>query len=84
MSSRRNVERISMRNFNFDEKKALDIALRFIARDFVYTDEMAAKHQQELELAGTTEKELWVSRDIKAGQTYSDISADGTIANLKD
>lgn len=33
---------------------------RFIVRDFVYTDELALKHQQELELAGTTERELWV------------------------
>ncbi|EJD04380.1 ATPase, V1 complex, subunit C [Fomitiporia mediterranea MF3/22] len=32
---------------------------KFIVRDFVYTDELAAKHQQELDLAGTTEKELW-------------------------
>ncbi|KAL5518584.1 VMA5 [Sanghuangporus vaninii] len=32
---------------------------KFIVRDFVFTDELALKHQQELELAGTTERELW-------------------------
>ncbi|KAL5495657.1 VMA5 [Sanghuangporus weigelae] len=32
---------------------------KFIVRDFMYTDELALKHQQELELAGTTERELW-------------------------
>ncbi|KAI5119923.1 hypothetical protein M0805_000888 [Coniferiporia weirii] len=32
---------------------------KFLARDFVYSNEMASKHQQELEIAGLTEKELW-------------------------
>ncbi|PAV21816.1 ATPase V1 complex subunit C [Pyrrhoderma noxium] len=32
---------------------------KYLARDFTYTDELAVKHQQDLDLAGTTEKELW-------------------------
>jgi len=33
---------------------------RFIVRDFVYSEEEIIKQQQDLEVAGTTEKELWV------------------------
>ncbi|KAH9487155.1 V-type proton ATPase subunit C 1-B [Psilocybe cubensis] len=32
---------------------------KFIVRDFVYSEEEIAKQQQELEIAGTTAKELW-------------------------
>ncbi|PPQ90432.1 hypothetical protein CVT25_014950 [Psilocybe cyanescens] len=32
---------------------------KFIVRDFVYSEEEIAKQQQELEVAGTTAKELW-------------------------
>ncbi|KAH8120634.1 ATPase, V1 complex, subunit C [Phellopilus nigrolimitatus] len=32
---------------------------KFLVREFAYTDELAEKHKQELDLAGTTEKELW-------------------------
>ncbi|KAJ3508061.1 hypothetical protein NLJ89_g5960 [Agrocybe chaxingu] len=32
---------------------------KFIVREFVYSEEEIAKQQQELEMAGTTEKELW-------------------------
>ncbi|KAK7463825.1 Vacuolar ATP synthase subunit C [Stygiomarasmius scandens] len=32
---------------------------KFILRDFVYSDEEIAKQKQELEMADTTEKELW-------------------------
>jgi hypothetical protein len=35
---------------------------RFIVRDFVYSEEEIIKQQQDLEVAGTTEKELWVRR----------------------
>ena len=34
---------------------------RFIVRDFAYSDEQASKQQEELDVAGTTEKELWAS-----------------------
>jgi len=36
------------------------ICRRFIVRDFVYSEEEVIKQQRELELAVTTEKELWV------------------------
>ena len=36
------------------------ICQRFIVRDFVYSEEEISKQQRELELAATTEKELWV------------------------
>ena len=32
-----------------------------MVRDFQFSTEEATKQQQDLELAGTTEKELWVS-----------------------
>ncbi|PPR01180.1 hypothetical protein CVT24_006056 [Panaeolus cyanescens] len=32
---------------------------KFIVRDFVYSEEEIARQQQELDVAGTTEKELW-------------------------
>jgi len=32
---------------------------KFIVRDFVYSEEGIARQKQELEMAGTTEKELW-------------------------
>jgi V-type H+-transporting ATPase subunit C len=32
---------------------------KFIVRDFVYSEEEIIKQQQDLEVAGTTEKELW-------------------------
>jgi len=32
---------------------------KFIVRDFVYSDEQIDKQREELELADTTEKELW-------------------------
>ena len=33
---------------------------RFIVRDFVYSEDEIAKQREELEMADTTEKELWV------------------------
>jgi len=33
---------------------------RFIVREFVYNEEEIIKEQQDLEVARTTEKELWV------------------------
>lgn len=33
---------------------------RFIVRDFVYSEEQIAKQEEELEIADSTEKELWV------------------------
>jgi len=33
---------------------------RFIVRDFVYSEDEISRQKQELEMAGTTEKELWV------------------------
>ena len=38
---------------------------RFIVRDFVYSEEQIAKQEEDLEIADTTEKELWV-RPINA------------------
>lgn len=35
---------------------------RFIVRDFIYSEEEIAKQRQEMDMAGTTEKELWVCR----------------------
>jgi V-type H+-transporting ATPase subunit C len=34
---------------------------RFIVRDFVYSEEQITKQREELNMADTTEKELWVS-----------------------
>lgn len=33
---------------------------RYIVRDFVWSDEVLDKQREELELADSTEKELWV------------------------
>ncbi len=33
---------------------------RFLVRDFAYSDEQAQKQQDDFDMAGTTEKELWV------------------------
>jgi len=43
---------------------------RFILRDFVYSDEEIAKQKQELEMADTTEKELWVNRMLLAHKNF--------------
>ena len=37
---------------------------RFIVRDFVYSEEEIVKQRQELQMAATTEKELWVRSSI--------------------
>ena len=49
---------------------------RFIVRDFVYSEDEIIKQQQDLEVAGTTEKELWVrqvqkSRLVQTGISFS-------------
>lgn len=36
------------------------VSLRFIVRDFVYSEEQIAKQRDELTVTDTTEKELWV------------------------
>jgi V-type H+-transporting ATPase subunit C len=41
--------------------ESLTAFLRFIVRDFVYSDDQQLKQQEELDLADTTEKELWVN-----------------------
>ena len=33
---------------------------RFMIREFMYSEEAIAKQRDELQVAGTTEKELWV------------------------
>lgn len=64
MSLLRNVERIS-RFYSICIKgtdRSDGSECRFLARDFHFSTEEAAKQQQELELAGTIEKELWVRK----------------------
>lgn len=45
---------------------------RFIVRDFAYSEEQIDKQREELEVADTTEKELWVrNRTRRPGPTLT-------------
>lgn len=47
--------------------------IRFLVREFAYSDEQAQKQQEELDIAGTTEKELWVSAKGILNLTVSNV-----------
>lgn len=50
-------------------------------RDFVYSEEQIAKQQDELEMADTTEKELWVRCVMTVFEnSFLSLLADGTTA----
>lgn len=51
--------------------------LRFIVREFVYSQDEIQKQRQELDNAGTTEKELWVCPDILS--TFASAWLTGTL-----
>ena len=57
---------------------------RFIVRDFVYSEEQIAKQREELDMADTTEKELWVSYTILAEEQLFTLVADGTPSAVQD
>ena len=60
-NSCKNVVKISMSIF-FHSECFIDLtmSIRFIVRDFVYSDDLQFRQQEELDIADTTEKELWV------------------------
>jgi hypothetical protein len=50
----------------------------------VYSEEEIAKQREELEMADTTEKELWVSYAMRLGKAITYLVADGTPAAVTD
>lgn len=44
---------------------------RFIVRDFVYSEEQIDRQREELELADTTEKELWVRNRTRRASPHA-------------
>jgi V-type H+-transporting ATPase subunit C len=59
MSSYRNVVKTSTSRSPY-RYTSDNTPARFIVRDFVYSEEQIAKQEEELEIAESTEKELWV------------------------
>jgi hypothetical protein len=57
---------------------------RFIVRDFVYSEAQITKQREELDMADTTEKELWVSYATRFWKISRLFVVDGAPSSVQD